>query len=447
MILKEIESPHPLECVRCLKAKTIWDEKLSLTLPDVSFGLRTQTDIRIIKKILGEKVNVPIITPYASRIQRIRGALLNILNDEGIGKKPLVIPDVEPEAFSFNCVARHEYRKLGPPSVVSLLLDTSLSGSSGTRYTSAWRSVQSNLQSLYIFTAEAQRRVGSQIYFAPTPLIRGESVTVKLAIDIAKELLLQGLKFDPRSPAFPEWGISFLIHSDFFGNDVKNEEARQIFLDSLQNVLRLDDLPEHISISIKLSDDKLYSSTETSAASRRINFSHLVGEMSFILEDIRNARGNGIGGSLIFQNAHPGLLIGFFDSGVNVCAPRISGDPTIDVPRRGKRGKQGKRAVTAIWDHEKLSDQPLDNIKKEYEQNKAFTVPKGIDPIDFWDMPSRQQYDYYYEMRVKSCMEIVDELKNAIIKPDTPYRDELRDRANNAAESQILFDLCPTLNK
>lgn len=444
MKLEEINSPHPLECVRCYNVKTIWNEEDIFSLPDVSFGLRTQTDLRIIRKMLAENADIQLLTPYVSRVQKIRGALMNILNNTGVGKKPLILPDVEPEAFSFNCIARHEYKKLKPPHIVDYLLNTSLSGSSGTRYLTAWRNVQSNLHQLYLFTAEAQRRVGSQIYFAPTPLIRGDTVSVILSFSIAKELLLQGLRFDPRSPAFPEWGISFIIHSDFFGNDTKNEQARQEFLDNLQNLLRMENIPEHISISIKLYDDKLYSSTETESASRRICFSHFIGEIFFILEDIRGSR-NGMGGSLIFQNAHPGLLVGFFDSGFNVCAVRMSGNPVIEVPVR--RGRRGKRTVTAIWNHEKLTDQPLEDIKKAYAKNKAFTVPEGIDPTDFWNLPSRQQYDYYYEIRAKSCIEVVKELRSAIINSDAPYKDGLRDRVNNAAESQILLDLCPTLNK
>ena len=123
----------------------------------------------------------------------------------------------------------------------------------------------------------------------------------------------------------------------------------------------------------------------------------------------------------------------------------MSGNPRIEVPVR--RGKKGRRSVTAMWDHEKLTDQPLDNIKKTYSENKAFTVPEGIAPTDFWNLPSRQQYDYYYETRAKSCIEVIKELRKAIINSDTPYRDSLRDRVNNAAESQILLDICPTLNR
>lgn len=442
MKLEEIKSPHPLECIRYYNATTTWNENV-YSLPDVSFGLRTQTDVRIIKKMLAENIGVYILTPFASRIQKIEGMLSNIISDKGVANKPLIIPDIEPEAFSFNCIARHEYKRMQPPSIVQYLLNTSLSGTSGIKYYTAWRNVQNNLRPFYNFTAEAQRRLNSQIYFAPTSLIRGDSNTVKLAFDVARELLLQGLKFDPRSPAFPEWGISFLFHSDFFGNDIKNDSARQEFLNELSKILRMDSLPEHLSISIKLSDDKLYSSNDTEAASRRMTFSNLIGEVFLILEEIRNGRSNGVGGSLIFQNAHPGLLLGFFDSGFNVCSVRMSGNPVIDMPIT--RGKKGERKVTAMWDHEKLTDQPLEFVKKTFIDKKAFTVPKGIDPTNFWDLPSRQQYDYYSEIRAKSCIEQTNELKKALVNPEPSYKDELRDRVNNAAESQILLDLCPTL--
>lgn len=445
MNLKEITSPHYLECVRIYNATTTWDDKDILSLPDVSFGLRTQADIRIIKKMLSENISIKILSPYASRLQKIRNSLVNILNEKSVGKKPLIIPDIESEAFSFNCIARLEYNNLQPPSVVKQLLNTSLSGSSGIKYTTAWRNAQSNLRPLYIFTAEAQRRVGSHIYFTPTPLIRGDSATVKLAFEISKQLLDQGLKFDPRSPAFSEWGVSFLIHSDFFGNDIENEAARNTFMEYLQNLITMDDLPDHLSVSIKFYDDKIYSSTETNAASRRMNCSHFIGETSLTLEDIRTNRKNGIGGPLIFHNAHPGLLVGFFDSGINICAVRLSGPPIIDVPRRGKKGKRGKRVVSAMWDHEKLTDQPLDTIKQSYIKNGGFSVPHNTKPLPFWELTSRQQFDYYNQVRAKSCIEVVNEIKKVMVNPESPYRDELRDRVHNSSESQILLDMCPTL--
>lgn len=414
-------------------------------MPCICPSIRTDTDARAVTENLADGMNPQAIALYLSYRRSIMPSLSTFLgktyDDTTVRLAgPLVIPDPESEALSFNCVARSNYfKQSNPPSTVKRLLNTCLSKDNqaeGRHNThSTWKGIRASygLTSVKEWLASCHTAVGADVFLAPSPILRADTSTINEAFNCGYSIL------DEARADFTMSGMHLLIHGDLFKDDDAAAIARNAIYSELDKWSTIKEQYSGIFLSFKIHDPSKVLFEPMSGQLARRNLSEFITELSV---RVRKAKG-----ALIAHN-FANLCLGPLNSGADVATFRVSGSMKIDTPVFTVKGKRPKREVASVMDPGSLSMVDVSEMKKSFEENGSFPVPSCVEPIAFWEMPELKNREIYQcRMRCGRLVELGEEYRDAGLDRRILLKDALRSLVMNTEERQKLVDLCPSLSE
>lgn len=421
--------------------------KGSFMMPCVSPGIRTAYDAKALLDNMSGGLQPQVITPYLSYRRSILPTLADLLGRSYLKKliepfRPLIIPDPESEALSFNCIARNNFKKLGDvPSTVKTLLTTGLTSNpekGKPKVHSAWKMVRKDfgLSTVKEWAMKLHRAIGADVFLAPSPIMRGNPKLVKESFESGYAILDEAIA----EAEFPMNGLHLLLHAELFKDGDEAAKARKEIYSELGKWYTFKERYSGIFLSFKIHDPSNYLTDPSSGSVRRRILSEFVTEIS---ERVTKAKGATIGHN--FGN----WSIGLMDSGGDIATFRVSGEMRIDMPiksdKKRKKGKDSKR-IPPIFDKGTLSDISLAITKDLYKDKKAFPVPLCMESKDYWDLESyKDRAIYAYRTRCGTLVELGEEYREAGLHKKIPLREALHNRIMQSEIRQELIDLCPSI--
>ncbi len=409
----------------------------SYELPAMSPGVRTETDAEALLRTMRGGVPVATITPLLSWSNSMGETLWGALRGAGGAARvrpPLVIPDPESEAFSFNCIARSRFAGLREtPALVKALMECSLSGDDGRDETyQHWRTYVAHygfatfeewLEEMYI-------SVRSPIFFSVGPIVRASTAKVDQCFSFQRTMLLDQVG----KALFPMYGAHFLVHAELFGRTDKSKAALTAFYDNLDALLDADGMPDLFS-SFKVWDANSSLLQPEGGSVRLRSLSEFITEVS---ERVRRHRG-----ALVAHNFGP-LGLGGLDSGADVASFRITGPMRIDTPIR--RPPSGPRAIPRLMNPATLTEEPVEVLAAQWRSRRALPAPTGVEPGPYWTYPTyNEQVAYTGHQRCATLVELGREYRAAGLDPSIPLSEAVRSRILRSEVKQALLDLCPSM--
>ncbi len=416
-------------------------------LPGAMPGIRTSTDLDAIQLNREAGLAVKLVSPHASQLAAIGSRFESVFFPRQTQllpyPRPLVLADIESESLSFNCTARQNYQELdrafyttGPSESINILMRTGFdtnSGSAAQETHTAWRLVEREygFGPLIDWTERHLAAARSDVLFVPTPIMRKDVMTVKQALHVGEQLL----QLSRRSTQFTMQGLHFLIHADLFDADERADMARREIIDEIANWSQTHVL-RGAFLSIKLYDPLNALSDSDRGRISRMNLSDLLVRLQ---EGIQLS-----GGALVAFNVGNRAL-GFIDSGVDMVGIRLTGKAVIDRQFRGKRGERGSRPPPPITLPRSMVDEDPVRVRRAYELNGAFPVPRCLTPEPYWNYPYGAALKYAARARCGVFVELGEEYVAAAHDVSRPLREAVASRVHDAGNSQELIDLCPSI--
>lgn len=418
---------------------------MQVEMPTMSPGVRTQYDAAALMANLRRGMDLPVISPYLSNRGYLSGlsSLLGVTPPRlvEVYDLPLVIPDLESEALSFNCNARANFRKvsrLEGTSISRAVDELMMSGLSADatkgRKSSyqAWKDVarRFGFTTLTQFLRAHLRAIGSDVFLAPTVILRSDPRKLTRTLGWAYEILDEELT----QPQFKIHGIHLLIHSEVFADDPAARETRREFFAKLDTWTGNESL-ENLILSFKVHDGQRNLTSLDAGSTYRRNLSEFVTEVG---ERVRRAKG-----ALVAHNF--GLWsLGMLDSGADTASFRMSGGSLkIDVPI--SHPGRGYRKPPGLWSWTTLVEEPKEDWQRQYQKNREFPTPPHVEVVPYWMEKYTDQLVYAARVRTDLLLELAKEYRQAGLDPSIPLGEALRSRIMDSEARQELVDLSPSL--
>lgn len=364
--------------------------------------------------------------------------------------RPVVFPDPESEVLSQPCQARERFlneRGTKIPEQVERLFQTRLRDSLGPDSRGFERVWDQTIETVGIsnlgdFYQTMTRESGSKIFLAPGPMIRGSVRSVKRALQVAWRLV------DDAAANFDAVGPHFLFHSDFFGQDAAEAQARAAFLDSIQREYASQSPRKLGYASIKLFQNGHDLSYGAAASQRRVNISEFIRNLSHHVR--------AMGGAVVAHNFGT-LVLGPLQSGADIASFRGDARPYFIDPiwhrqkARGRPSRKGKRRVAkrviAPWDAVALCDGSTRDYRTSWEKDNlhAFRTAEHVEPEAFWDLPFELQFEYRTRQIIGSLIQVGVEYYRDL-NGEIPIGDAVRSRIQRMREQDAIIDYCPSLS-
>jgi len=415
----------------------------SYRLPSAGPGLRTRTDVEAVMENARHGTVPEVLVPYASRGRILGPALLPLVRRVAsmttpVAHPPLVIADVEPEAFNIPSIAQLTYRTASPApgDVVMRLLSTGLTSDAEANRQeahAAWRHVQRHFgfAPLVDFVARQQSTVQSDVLSVPTPIIRADQQTVSDALSMGATMLS-----DARAVgAFSMFGISLLVHAEVF-DSTTNAEAARAALVRASGGFAATSVFSDIVLSIKVYDPQRALTDQSRGSPRRANLSELVSSLQHGL--------SAAGGLLVGLDAH-NWVMGYLDSGADVASFKVTGRPGIEYPS-SRGAPPGPRRPPDLVLARELIEVPESHVKARYAQppGGAFPVPACLNPERYWLRSWSEKNFYAARARAGVLVELGEHYRAAGLASDTPLPEAVRSAIRDSRVPE-LSDLCPSV--
>jgi len=449
------------------KAKARFGElvtgKGSFKLPYISPAIRTHRDCGALLENIKNGLYPQVITPYASCRSSVMSDLKDILGlsyettsaTGYVRPETLIIPDPEYEAISFNCIARKNFIILGSidknyRSLFKTALTSSKNTDSRIKVEKAWRDITKNYGYTGItdWATSILEGVESDIFLAPTPIVRGTEDSVLNAFGHGYNILDEAMSENK----FNIYGIHFLFHWNLFleSNENSSKARKKIYdmLDTWHTANR--DRYSSLVFSFKIRDNNHKLSDQNSGSARRQILSDFISEIS---ERIRRANG------MVIAHNFGNWSLGIIDSGSDISTFRITGPTRIDVPiiiRRGTGiGKnetvsmpyKGPKEIPSIFSPDTLTEWDIERVKKMWTDYHAYPVPSCVEPEPYWTWDNyNKKVIYCGRTRCGSLVELGEEYREVGVNVEgIPLNEALRNRIKQSDIDQELKDLCPSL--
>lgn len=414
-------------------------------LPACSPIPRTLTEARAVMDNVAKGLILDVVSPPLSRRREIKaglGGLLGLSDTfyEVNFKRPLVIPDIESEAFNFGCKARSKFftwnkgkKIFETETALQELANSTLSGDEGVHPT--WKRMVKVHGYLPILNwyARALTAISSDVFSVPTPIVRKSLDTVKLAIDSARAMI-PNAKLHQK---FSMWGVHFLLHGEIFKDDSESEEARNKLIEEVRT-WKMSDAMFNLFLSFKVHDPSDVLTDGLSGNSARRNFS----DFSLELHEATESSG----GTLVAHN-FGNWSLGLLDSGADIVSFRMDGKRDIESAFSGGRNKGSNyaREVPRYTVPRALVDYHYKPLKTEFERTGGFPCSKYVVPKPYWNFPRwKDQLQYTSAERFGVFHELGEEYRNAGLDEHISIPDSVRSRVLDSQIIQELKDLCPS---
>jgi hypothetical protein len=413
------------------------------SMPVCSPALRTKADVKAVIKNINSGMKLEVLSPYLSRRNKLSQELKPLITQGSQTMvtfgKPLIIPDIESEALSFNCIARLEYMKMGGyVSSVEKLLNTGLVGNSSNGQQSvhtAWREVdkKSSFSGLVNWMITSQSSVGSDVLLLPTPIIRSSKITSIEAFQYVKKMLPTA----KATQAFTMFGVHLLFHAEIFRPEKDSDETRKAIVDEVNTWVTNQDLHD-LFLTFKVHDPNHILTDQFIGNIARRNLSTLISDLQ---EGVKKA-----GGVLVAFN-FGNWALGALDSGADIVSFRVSGDMSIERPMKAIKGPKGPRKIPSFLIPRGLTDEDPKVIKRIAQQNNgAFPHTPYVNDKEYWDdsFNWNEKVLYTSQERCGVLIDIGEEYRNAGLDKTIPLTDAVKSRVQQAQNNQELWDLCPS---
>lgn len=262
--------------------------------------------------------------------------------------RPIVIPDLETEAFTLagDARARFQAETRNRPHAVSELLKCGLTseskiGKERRETGDAWEFVdrEYRLTSLGPWLESMEEQARASVFLAPTPLIRVRPGSAARAFDYGWEIADV-----VHSDAFQGRGLQLLVHAEMFLDTPEAESERHALQEQLRSLHTSPNPRNYPYIAIKILDQVNYLSRGSRVL---VALGHLKEFLCEAAEHVTAAKG-----VLILLNAGT-LCLAALDCGVDITGFRGTGDTfTIDAhfgfPARSRTGGGGKPVVSGM---------------------------------------------------------------------------------------------------
>ena len=405
------------------------------------------SDARVALDLYSRGAEIPALVLPLTRYREVNSALAPLtglwtgqrtLESASYTNAPLIINDIESEAFSFGCRARIGYQdKLTPPeSVKKTILNvgmTSDKSSGRLEYSKGWRILreQYGLAGFRAWQEGLQVKTGSPIFMAPTPMIRDDVNSVSLAFDIGKELLNT-----VETQAFEGLGLELLLHSEIMNYDPQSEQARKRIIESILSMTKGRSPPTGTPfISMKLYDSGHLVGDTNSRNARTI-----LGE--FLMDTAEAVRK--VGGIFILHNFGVWALAGL-DCGADFVSFRTDGEKfKIDPIWRSNSKRKRKAPEVQPFNSNGLCNDNLKNFKRDWERSGAFVTPTHVHPYDYWTQQLYKQQEYRTSLIMDSLLDLGKEYRDAF-DGEIPIKDAVSSRVSRMKEQDAMYDMCPSL--
>lgn len=413
------------------------------SMPACSPAVRTKTDVKAVIKNRNAGMKLEVLSPYLSRrinlFQELNPLITQVNQIMAAFEKPLIIPDIESEALSFNCTARREYKKIGGyVNSVEKLLNTGLVGNSGNGQQSvhtAWKEVDSkySLSGLVNWMISSQSSVGSDVLLLPTPIIRSSKTTATEAFRYAKRML----PLAKAAQEFTMFGVHLLLHAEIFKPEQESDETRKAIIDEVNTWVSNQDL-QGLFLSFKIYDPNHILTDQFIGNISRRNLSNLISDLQ---EAIKKS-----GGVLVAFN-FGNWALGALDSGADIVSFRVSGDMSIERVMKSKKGISRPKKIPSFLIPRGLTDEDPKVIKRVAQQNNgAFPHTPYIHDEEYWDdsFNWNEKVLYTSQERCGVLIDIGEEYRSAGLDKTIPLTDAVKSRVQQAQNNQELWDLCPS---
>ena len=413
-------------------------------LPVCSPMPRTKAEARAVMRNIASGLNLEVITPPMSRRREITaelGGLLGLVNtvQEVSLKKPLVVPDIESEALNFSCVARSKFFQWNKDTLryeaetaISDLANCGLSGDDNVH--SIWKSTVKKFGYVPILNwySRSLTAIASDVLVIPTPIIRANTDTVRLAIEAARTMIPLA-KLEQK---FAMQGVHFLLHGDFFTNGYSAEEARKKLIEEVRT-WKMSDTMSNLFLSFKVHDPNGVLTHGTTGNSARRNLSDFTLELHEATE--------ASGGILVAHN-WGNWSLGLLYSGADIVSFRLDGKRDIERIYRRRKGSTVNLDVPQYMIPRALVDFHYKELMREYNRTNGFPCSSYIEPEPYWTFPKRtDQLVYTAAERFGVLFELGDEFRNAGLDESISIPEAVRSRVLDSQIIQELSDLCQSI--
>lgn len=411
-------------------------------LPACSPIPRTKTEAIAVMDNVANGLPLDVISPPLSRRRDIKDGLGGLLGlsdtfyDVNF-KRPLVIADIESEAFNFSCKARSNFFNWNKVKEV-YETETALQELANTPLAdvhATWKRMVKvhGYLPLLNWYSRSLSAISSDVFFVPTPIVRSGTETVKLAIESATAMIpLARLE-----QKFSMWGIHFLLHGEIFKDDSDAEEARIALINEIRR-WKMSDSMFNLFLSFKVHDAGRVLEDGLSGNSARRNLS----EFTLELHEATEAAG----GVLVAHN-FGNWSLGLLDSGADIVSFRMDGKREIERVFGGgrKKGAKYNRDVPGYTVPRALVDYHYKHLKAEYERTGGFPCSRYITPKPYWNLTRwNDQAQYTSAERFGVFHELGEEYRNAGLDEHISVPDSVRSRVLDSQIIQELKDLCPS---
>lgn len=426
--------------------------KTSHSLPAAAPYVMKQTDSRVILELYKKGAEIPVIVVPITRAREVTPILTPLIGtwtgqatleaafngSASYSNAPLLITDIESEAFSLGCRSKGVYKdKLSPPDYLrNTILNSGLSSDKGSgrlEYMSAWRLLkeQYGLAGFRAWQEAAQARVGSPIFIAPTPMIKLDNESVDLAFEIGTELIST-----VETQIFEGLGMDFIIHSELFSYNTASQITRTRFIENLSKVARRSSFPTQTPfISMKIiNPNSLIDGPDSRNA--RVILGEFLMDISEVVQKLK--------GIFILHNFGTWTLAGL-DAGADIVSFRGDGEKfKIDMLWKKTSGSRKTRVEVHPFDSMALCNGSIRDFKKQWQSTGGFVTPTHVEPSPFWENLVPKQQEYRTKLIIDGLLDIGKEYRDAMDK-EIPMRDAVKSRVSRMKEQDAMYDLCPSL--
>jgi hypothetical protein len=445
----------------------VLDRKNRYAMPATAPTPRMRYEAESVTRLKRRGMEVPcVIVPLSTRVETM-GELSPILSLER-GQttlipeapeicRPIVLPDLESEAFAYGCDARIRYAsESNRPKAVSALLKCGLTagtspGKERLDTITAWRTVGTDFgySSLVPWLVKIQERARSAVFFAPSEIIRADAGSAKRSLETAWQIADV-----VTSDAFQGRGVHLLIHSELFLDHEAAMLERRSFLKELASLHASRNPRDFPFISIKIVNQRHY--LQDSGRSL-IPLGHLKDFLCEAAEHVKAARG-----ILILQNFGP-LSLAPLNCGVDVVGFRGTGraleiDPLFGERTQKKPIAQPGRPVrltlstgearpksrkVPLFDPVRLVDISERNLRSLWGMYGATLSADHVETVPFPYLENQaRRREFRTDLVTASLLAVGKEFREAG-HGETPLSECVRDRVGRMALQDSMQVLCP----
>jgi hypothetical protein len=422
---------------------TLETSTASYRLPTCAPTPKNRTEVKAIEQLHNMGARYEIIVPPLSRVSEVADELSalagNLVDRLSIGyKKPLILPDIENEIFSFNCEARKKLFKWNgrtssyeTEEAISGIVNSNLSGDNSTHL--EWRKMilKYGYAPLLNFMSRKLAGLGADVFFVPTPIVRAENETVRLALDIANaEVPLAKL-----NQKFTMHGVQFLLYGEIFEEGSQSLESRTKLIEGLRGWAKKDSM-NSLFLSFKVHDPngKILRNPNTGHSARR-NLSEFITNLQEAVE---------ASGSVLLGLNWGNWSLGILDSGADIVSFKVDGRADITRVFSRRKGFRSNRRVPDFMMPRALTDAHYERLKTIYEETDAFPCSYPVRPEPYWEFSYDSQHQFVAIERLATQFNLSDEYRNAGIDISVNFREAVTSRVNDSEISQELHDLSPS---